>query len=173
VLSCVNQSLSLVCSHDENFSCFPFFPFHILFSHFFTPFLFPLLYLPFFPFPSSLLFFPFWVTILSHISVRGFAGYLIFISIHLLIHKFVPTLGFFLQIHEFASSNIFSPFFTTLTLHFNFCDLHFDHNLTFSLVTGVGLQSIPFFMHTSPTDRSSHLVYFLVISTTAGSRKIL
>jgi hypothetical protein len=76
----------------------------------------------------------------------------VFISIHLLMHKSDSTLILFLQICGFTGSNICSPFSMTLTLRLNFCDLHFNHNLNFSLVMGVGLQSILFF-HACESDR--------------------
>jgi len=124
---------------------FPCFPSTFYFPHFFTPFIFPLLYLPLSP--SS--FIPYFFSFrLQHLALFYF--------------------------HGFVGSNFHSPFFVTLTLHPKFRDLCFDHRLNFSLVAGVWLQSISFFMHASPTDCSSTLsiiFYHLYNHGLAGSRK--
>jgi hypothetical protein len=139
-----------------------FFPPTFYFPHFFTPFLFPLLYLPFFPFPFIPSFFPFLVTILSHISVRGSGSRVVTFSFPSTYSCTSPFqhLDFFFKFAGMRAQTFSLLFSMTLTLHFNFHDLHFDHHLTFSFITGVIFQSIPFFMHASPTDRSSILSLF-------------
>jgi len=115
----------------------------VLFSHFFTPFLFPLLYFPFSPF-SFIPYFSF--SCLLYLAIFKFTDCRTYIPIHSLMHKFTSTLRFFFnsRLRGFK----YLPFISVVfTLHFNFHILHFDHHFTFIFFVDPGFPFLSFYWH--------------------------